>query len=263
MGLNALKGLGGLSGLVYSAAGNGWLPTDIAGLKLWIDFSDITTLYTDSAKTTPVTSDDDVIGAAEDKSGEGNDATQATTANKPLYKTGIQNGLSAGLGDDTDDFLGFPDLGIDGTQTLTVLYVARIDYTGNVANPWSLGNDNTNYQTIRQRLDTGAKLRTEIQGEGYTSLTLGADDTWLLYTMILNGTTLANVTTYVNASSENCSGTQTINITENNLNTLFARERGERSMLGYIGELLIYNAVVSGGDLTNLQSWANTKWAVY
>ena len=68
-----------------------FLPTDITGLKLWLDFSDATKLYTDAGKTTPVSSDGDVIGAAEDKSGQGNDATQNTTNLKPIYKIAALN----------------------------------------------------------------------------------------------------------------------------------------------------------------------------
>src|SRR3990172_1742397 len=72
---------------------------------LWLDFSDLSTLFTDSAGTIPVTSDGDVIGYAADLSGNGNHATQATTLNKPVWKAAIQNGLGAGLWDKTNDYL--------------------------------------------------------------------------------------------------------------------------------------------------------------
>ncbi len=42
---------------------------------MWLDTSDISTLYQESSKTTPVAADTDPVGAIEDKSGNGNDAT--------------------------------------------------------------------------------------------------------------------------------------------------------------------------------------------
>jgi hypothetical protein len=72
----------------------GFLPTDLAGLAIWLDVADLATLFTDSAKTTPVTGDGDVVGAWADKSGNGNDVLQNTTAKKPLYKVNVKNGLA-------------------------------------------------------------------------------------------------------------------------------------------------------------------------
>ena len=53
----------------------------------WYDPSDLSTLWQDSARTTPVTSDGDPVGAIDDKSGNGNHALQAITDARPLYKT--------------------------------------------------------------------------------------------------------------------------------------------------------------------------------
>lgn len=70
-----------------------FVPTDVAGLAGWYDFSDATTLYTD-AGTTLVSADGDLIHQANDKSGNGRHVIQATSGVRPAYKTAIQNGKS-------------------------------------------------------------------------------------------------------------------------------------------------------------------------
>jgi hypothetical protein len=49
----------------------------------WYDPSDLTTLFTDSAGTTPVTGVEQFVGRMNDKSGRGNHATQTTSAKRP------------------------------------------------------------------------------------------------------------------------------------------------------------------------------------
>jgi hypothetical protein len=51
----------------------------------WYDPSDITTLFQDTAGTTPVTATGQSVARINDKSGRGNHATQATLANRPIY----------------------------------------------------------------------------------------------------------------------------------------------------------------------------------
>ena len=62
------------------------VPTDIAGLQLWLDASDSTTLFTDSAGTTLATADGDPIGCWKDKSGNGNNVIQSDVSLKPSLK---------------------------------------------------------------------------------------------------------------------------------------------------------------------------------
>jgi len=55
---------------------------------VWYGPSDLSTLFQDSAGTTPVTASGQPVGLTLDKSGNDNHATQATAAARPTYQTG-------------------------------------------------------------------------------------------------------------------------------------------------------------------------------
>lgn len=60
---------------------------------VWYDPSDTTTLFQDSAGTTPVTASGQPVGLMLDKSGRGNHATQPTAASRPIYRRGDSRGV--------------------------------------------------------------------------------------------------------------------------------------------------------------------------
>lgn len=59
----------------------------------WYDPSDTTTLFQDSAGTTPVTASGQPVGLMLDKSGRGNHATQPTAGSRPIYHRGDSRGV--------------------------------------------------------------------------------------------------------------------------------------------------------------------------
>jgi hypothetical protein len=69
----------------------------------WYDPSDISTLFQDAAGTTPVTADGDPVGRMLDQSENGNHASQAVSADRPVYEAGSVreslafNGNNSGL----------------------------------------------------------------------------------------------------------------------------------------------------------------------
>lgn len=78
-------------------------PRSIPGLALWLDGA--RGLWQDSARTTPATADGDPVGAWDDQSGNGRNATQATASKRGTLKLGIVNGRQVVRFDGTDDFL--------------------------------------------------------------------------------------------------------------------------------------------------------------
>jgi hypothetical protein len=105
------KVLGGINGQLGGARPGGgvavtpFVPTDVPGLVLWLDASDISTLFQDVLYTVPVVADGNSIAGFQDKSGNVNHMTQAVVANRPTYKVGIQNALPIVRFDGTNDYL--------------------------------------------------------------------------------------------------------------------------------------------------------------
>lgn len=62
-------------------------PLAIPNCGLWFDFNDISTLFQDTARTTPVTTNGQNIAGVTDKSGSGNHGSSASPT-KPTYNTG-------------------------------------------------------------------------------------------------------------------------------------------------------------------------------
>lgn len=82
---------------------NQFTPKAVANLTAWYDPSDLTTLFQDTAGTTPVTVDGDPVARVNDKSGNGYNLLQSNASKRPLYKT--SGGLKWLLFDGVDDIL--------------------------------------------------------------------------------------------------------------------------------------------------------------
>ncbi|SMF26762.1 hypothetical protein [Pseudobacteriovorax antillogorgiicola] len=94
-GLREADSLGNLGAVVYSDPWSRFSPSDITGLQLWYDGSDETTLFTDTACTSQVTTGGDSVRCWKDKTdlNNGEHGTEATDF--PTYQTNVKNSLSA------------------------------------------------------------------------------------------------------------------------------------------------------------------------
>ena len=103
-------------------------PTTISALVAWYDFSLISTLWQDAARTSPITADAQAIAGVTDRSGSGNHLVEIGATQNPLYKTSIKNGRSVGRWDSSNDVLQLTSV-ITVVQ-FTIFIVATIPATG-------------------------------------------------------------------------------------------------------------------------------------
>jgi len=89
----------------------------------WYDPSDLSTLFQDSAGTTPVTASGQPVGKMLDKSGNGNHAVQATPAKRPTYTEG--SGLAWLAFEGVDDAMATAAIDFTGTDQMSVFAGVR------------------------------------------------------------------------------------------------------------------------------------------
>jgi hypothetical protein len=104
IGVTRFSGVGGFSPASLFAAGEP---------GVWYDPSDFSTMFQDSAGTTPVTAVEQPVGRILDKSGRGNHATQSTSASRPVLSARV-NLLTW-----SDDFRNTADAGSTRPWTYT------------------------------------------------------------------------------------------------------------------------------------------------
>lgn len=238
--------------VVAAAGGGSFAPTDISGCVLWLDASDVLTLYQDSAGSTPVTADGQTIGRWSDKSGNSNHATQATSSARPTHKTGIQNGLSiARL--DGGDYLDAPDLqyanitvfaaashsGAGGSYQFIVGYLHASTHTS----PYFRWCINKAVTLVAHRWNGSNTV--------FASLPAGM----AYYTLIDNDL-------FIDGNLES-NGVDADLVYPNNVNVrVGANASGGEGWNGDIAEIIIYNSALGTTDRESVESYLATKWGL-
>ena len=232
--------------------GAAFAPSDIAGLQLWLDANDASTLFTDAAGTTPA-GNGDVVGHWADKSGNSNNVTQATTSKKPTLQNGILNGLPV-VRFDADDWLRInPFVSGTITQPNTTFVVYKISAVSGSTQVILGGVTNGNRQLIlkdpaadKLGLFAGAVL---LSGET-------ADTNWHIASAVFNGA----------SSFLRLDGTQIVSGNPGAENqegaTLAATFNAAGVLDGDEAEALEYGGELSAGDITLVENYFSNKWGV-
>lgn len=216
------------------------------------DFSNVATLYQDAAKTTAVTADGQVIGAVTGVV----DSTQATGANKPLYKAAIQNGLSMALGDAVSRLSTASIAHGIGTGDF---YIATVIKTGVQSGAfYAICANGTEAPEFITRDNTLNNLGFYWAGTNRFTNTLSANTPYLIEYWRASGVMYAAVNGVQDATTI-AKATSMANAAFTLINSAVA---GSSGLTGHMGELLFYK-VYSAALSAALRTSLNAKWAIF
>lgn len=252
--------IAGAASQVVQAATVAFTPTQITGLALWLDGSDIATLFQDSAKTTPVTADGQTIGAWADKSGNTNDALQTSGAAEPVYKTGIRNGKSVIRFNGSSAYMNDIAKGSWAGYTVFMVFATTAPTTSQrvLSNP-----------AVNQALgvvDAGGSYRFfEYNGTTFsTAISTGADTNWHYITGIADSAD-NRAKIYKDGVFGGQGGilTGTMNISGTAETNVFLgrnHSAGTAFFNGDIAEVLIYDSTLSSINRGLVELYLHDKW---
>lgn len=237
-------------------------PLNISGLIAWFDFSDITTLFQNSTRTTPVTTDAQPIGGVADKSGAGNHATQTTDAKRPTYKANITNGKSISRYNNTP-FLDFPWAYTLTAETVFVVMSFTPTGGGQFDRIFTQSDASDDYATPGQyipmlRNATNTAIASFTNGAARASIPVTAS-TPIIFVSHHSGTTLTNRYNGANGTPYSFA-----------LNKAFTRGRLGGSLeaapasffTGDICEVIAYNVALDSTQIANVETYLAAKWGI-
>lgn len=245
-----------------SGGGAGFVPTEVAGLLLWLKGD--TGVYSD-AGTTPAVNTDPVY-QWNDQSGNANHVLQATLGLRPLYATNIQNGKAVIDFDGSDDTL---------KNTATSLITANTAYTVFVVAKSDIAGGGALF-CIRLTTTYSGSIVVESAGVDYmhgdgvnaaSNITIAdsAFKTSPFLTVHRYTGASAVPTFFVNAAERAVTG-GTAQGTESGTTGFSVGMTTAAAVQwwnGWIAEVLFYNTALSTANRQSVESYLNSRWAIY
>jgi hypothetical protein len=222
-------------------------PKSISGISLWLDAYDITTLFTNTTLTTPVTASGQVVRGWADKSGNGLNNT--TTDTVITYNTTT---------------LGIPAISFPGTQAAGFACALSMGSAG-VSNA-------TYFLVVRSTIAGNGGVYLYHSGSKIRQIYANANLTYMDYNAItgingsINVTNLTNVVTRQDTASTgflagwdtgNSFGSVTLSGAANSNQTSLTLGG---ALTGYFCEIIVYNSVLSTAQRQQVEGYLAWKW---
>lgn len=232
--------------LFNGGAAPAFSPTDISGLALWLDASDSATLFQNSDGTT-ASAVGDPVGYIADKSGGGNHATQSTAGARPTRNT-ADFGVSALSFDGGDTLTSAYN---PGKSDITVIMVCRVTglttqvilaQTYMACGP--IASVPSCFMLAPASTQRNAALADTPTSKSILIFNPDRDAGWK------NGAPLV----YTNAAAAFGSGVDAT--------TRIGARSGSLYMTGYVGELIVYDSILTSGQRILVENYLASKWGI-
>jgi len=192
-----------------------------------------------------------------DLSGKGQDATQATQANKPVIRTNIINGKRVLFFDGVDDHIG-GTISTSANVGLSIYAVGRIITAADVngAEMIYCGGDALD----EFRINTTPVLQTSLNSalaSGSNTLSLSTNYIFSAISDNINQVALINGDPEISAASIYNIGTSKYRIGARDNSSTFTRFWN-----GYLGEIIVYNRPLNSAENRQILHYLNRKWGV-
>jgi hypothetical protein len=227
------------------AGGGGFDPLSLSP-SLWLDASDSSTLY-DAVTGGSLVAADGLVARWEDKSGNARHATQATSGSRATRKTSQINSKDV-LRFDGGDFFGFSGLSAAATTSFFVWRTSNLGAYNNLisSNSHAFYSAATPYM---QFYDGGFRAISTIPVVVNTAL---------ISTLRIGGAS-GPIEIFKNNT---LAGSESLSVATQNFNQI-AAFLSSYTLVGDIAEILIYPTALSTTNRQDVESWLNTKYAIY
>ena len=229
-------------------------PSSLSGLQLWLDATK--GLFDATSGGNPVTTDGSSVARWEDQSGSGYHVTQATSANRPVLKTGIRNSKNAIRFDGSNDILVSANIPDNNLLTLTAFVVANPIGLGgsNFGRMFERGNNIVNFFMFQ---GNGISM---IAGGGQVSGGSAPIGSFYLFGARLSGVGNSTTTLRINKTLVATGNTSSVPSTANTTYQIGNRTDLARAFNGDIAELIIYNQALTTEQINNVEVYLAAKW---
>jgi len=236
----------GFPGAMRASVGTRFLPPKLHGLQLWLDAADASTIISSSGS----------VSQWNDKSGQGNHATQGTGSAKPTTGTVTQNSTNV-IDFDGGDTLALPS-GLHGIPNgdFTIFLVMKQD---GVANERMLSAGIGGSTRLQMEMSSG-DVAFHCNAT-FDKVVASIDETnWNIVTCFKKSTTAQSIsvnggTATTDAAGANISGIDGFAIASNQAGT-------DNFFNGNIAEILIYNRALLTSEITVVEAYLTPKWDV-
>ncbi len=243
-------------------------PTSIAGLKLWLDASDTSTISLSGSSVTQWN----------DKSGNGYNFAQSTSTKRPSSGTRTQNSLNVIDFDGTNDCLSTTAaksaFNFLHSSTSTIFVVLKQDAVNNIKSILNTGLQSFYANEVGFFIWSNTPSTYQIGASNASSIVeeinAGFNETTPRYDSIKSDPANATAANRLKYSKNGgaFSGTNTASATittgDSSYNFMLANNANAETtpMDGWIGEIIIYDSILSAGDITNVQTYIAAKWNI-